>query len=348
MAVFSVNQVNQFYVANATTTGKLTGTEEVGTISLRTTADGDLYFSYNGAGGLIRSDLINKNNIIWANAKNASASAVHHRVYSIAFGDVPKDLDGDKIINESDVALIFDFHNYMIDSDEDQYQQIVTFKKKPTDEEAAKAIYKTFNKNGVDPAVDVYVDGKKVIAVAGETVTYATAATDGIPAKGLVVAGAVPAWRRGIMSYKPANFNIRAIETKDVASNFSMNLGSAFETDFNPEGKSTFIDGYVTVTREEDFLTGNGQNIADMEYFFMGSRADLYRGVNWPNNIETTYLVDPTKEYHTLQIHFAFTDTGVAVQKSEKDITIVSDSDAVINALVTALNTEANLSITKV
>jgi hypothetical protein len=57
----------------------------------------------------------------------------------------------------------------------------------------------------------------------------------------------------------------------------------------------------------------------------MGERGDQYRNIGWPNVIPTKYLVDPTKQYDTLEIHFAFTDTGVNSYRSEKDITIVTE-----------------------
>jgi hypothetical protein len=46
-----------------------------------------------------------------------------------------------------------------------------------------------------------------------------------------------------------------------------------------------------------------------------------------------------------LEIHHAFTDTGVNSYRSEKDITIVSDNKAVINSLIGAINSAAGLNI---
>ena len=90
---------------------------------------------------------------------------------------------------------------------------------------------------------------------------------------------------------------------------------------------------------------GNGKKIADLEYFCMGERGDQYRMMGWPNVIATKYLVDPSKEYNTLEIHYAFTDTGVNSYRSEKDITIVAEDDAVLNALIGAINSAAGLNI---
>lgn len=84
---------------------------------------------------------------------------------------------------------------------------------------------------------------------------------------------------------------------------------------------------------------GNGKKIADLEYFCMGERGDIYRNVGWPNVVTTKYLVDPTKEYHVLEIHHAFTDEGVNSYRSEKDITIVASNATVLDGIIGAINT---------
>jgi hypothetical protein len=90
---------------------------------------------------------------------------------------------------------------------------------------------------------------------------------------------------------------------------------------------------------------GNGKKIADLEYFCMGERGDQYRNMGWPNVIKTEYLVDPSKEYNVLELHYAFTDTGVNSYRSEKDITIVAEDKAELNSLIGAINSEAGLNI---
>ena len=96
---------------------------------------------------------------------------------------------------------------------------------------------------------------------------------------------------------------------------------------------------------------GNGKKIADLEYFCMGERGDQYRNMGFPNVIDTKYLVDPTKEYNVLELHFAFTDTGVNSYRSEKDITVVFPMGATdheydqIDAFIGAINSAAGTSI---
>lgn len=90
---------------------------------------------------------------------------------------------------------------------------------------------------------------------------------------------------------------------------------------------------------------GNGKKIADLEYFCMGERGDIYRNAGWPNVVTTKYLVDPTEEYNVLEIHHAFTDAGVNSYRSEKDITIVASKVTVLNDIIGAINNAAGTQI---
>ena len=84
-------------------------------------------------------------------------------------------------------------------------------------------------------------------------------------------------------------------------------------------------------------VVGNGHDIADLEYFCMGARGDDYRMMGFPNVIRTTYAVDPTATYNTIDIHYYSDLSNESVQKSEKTITIALS--AAVGPLVTALNT---------
>ena len=89
------------------------------------------------------------------------------------------------------------------------------------------------------------------------------------------------------------------------------------------------------------------------EYFCMGERGDMYRGIGYPNNIPTTYLVDPTVKYNVIDIHYAYVGSNESVQKSEKTITLVvpkvgatnSVSNKLANDIIKAINTATGLSI---
>ena len=48
--------------------------------------------------------------------------------------------------------------------------------------------------------------------------------------------------------------------------------------------------------------------------------------IGWPNYLPTKYLVDPSKEYDYLDVHYYFQGEGVRSDKSEKQITLVCET----------------------
>lgn len=128
-----------------------------------------------------------------------------------------------------------------------------------------------------------------------------------------------------------------------------------------PQAFIPFTPQFLTITVDgEDRLWGvatkvtpkktvpDGHLIADLEYFCMGARGDIYRGMGYPNTIKTTYLVDPSAVYDVLDIHYFYTGSNESVQKSEKTITLVAVDDGshtAMNALIGAINTASGLTI---
>ena len=132
-------------------------------------------------------------------------------------------------------------------------------------------------------------------------------------------------WRRGIDNADPVDFKIEFSPVYDTTS----------QTEVLP---ATIAYGKTASG------VNNGKKIADMEYFYMGERGDIYRGKGWPVIPETQYLVDPTAQYATLDVHFAYQGPCEDIQKSEKDILFVAKTadKAELTALKEAI--EATLS----
>lgn len=115
---------------------------------------------------------------------------------------------------------------------------------------------------------------------------------------------------------------------------------------------SEFVWGTVTSTSATTTVE-NGKLMADLEYFGAGERGDVYRNVGFPNVINTTYLVDSAKKYNTLDLHYFYAGANEAVQKSEKDITLVllsdgsslSDQVDMSNDVIVAVNTALGVTL---
>lgn len=98
-------------------------------------------------------------------------------------------------------------------------------------------------------------------------------------------------------------------------------------------------------------VIGNGKLVADMEYFYHGSRGDTYRGSGYPHNLETAYMVDPSAEYSFIDIDYFYQGDDNDVEKAPKSITLAVKNGAsgsvytVINQVINALETASGLTI---
>lgn len=73
-----------------------------------------------------------------------------------------------------------------------------------------------------------------------------------------------------------------------------------------------------------DYDGVNGPIIADMEWFYIGARGDMYRNFSHPYGPKTKVSAIDTNDYDVLDIHYAYVGPNEGVQKSEKTITIAA------------------------
>ena len=143
--------------------------------------------------------------------------------------------------------------------------------------------------------------------------------------------------------------DIDSIRITEVEQPWRLGIFAQVPVYFTVQPATVMVNGderlWATVTEGTNGTIGNGKTIADLEYFCMGERGDIYRGIGFPNNIVTTYLVDPTKTYYTFDIHYAYIGNNESVQKSEKDITIVCSDKTEFNKIITAFNTATGLTV---
>lgn len=332
MATFSTNQVRQLYVAKILKTPHVLASDDAGSIAVKSdTAKNHMYFEYKGADNLMRSDLIDIKNLLYVKATDADDMAHKLRAVTVTL---------DSKVNAAPVAgqdyiLRIAFKQYVGMSDEDQYfkygmvhayagMTASDFYKK-----LALSLAKNFSREIV-PLVKFILTDSNDEAVSVDATTKESSLTGTY--KALVIDEVEQPWRLGIMEQTPVYFEVQPVP---VTVNGDERIwGKVEETD--PAG-----------------TIANGKKIADLEYFCMGERGDMYRGVGYPNNIPTTYLVDPTVKYNVIDIHYAYVGSNESVQKSEKTITLVvpkvgatnSVSNKLANDIIKAINTATGLSI---
>lgn len=333
MATFSTNQVRQLYVAKALKAPHVLASDAAGSIAVKNdTAKNHLYFEYKGADNLMRSDLIDIKNILYAKATDADAMA--HELKSVTV-TLDTNVNGGAPVAGQDYILRIIFKQYVGMSDEDQYFKYgmvhayagmlaSDFYKK-----LALSLVKNFSRE-VAPLVKFTLTNSDDEAVPVDATTKESSLTGTYTA--LVIDEVEQPWRLGIMEQTPVYFTVQP--TTITVNGDERIWGTVEDTD--PAGT---ID--------------NGKKIADLEYFCMGERGDIYRGVGFPNNIPTTYLVDPTVKYNVIDIHYAYVGSNESVQKSEKTITLVvpkvgannQASNKLANDIISAINTATGLTI---
>lgn len=324
MAVFSVNQVRHLYVVNANK-ASYADLENPGDVFVGKDKAGNIFLQYVGAlGDIMRSDLIT--NISYAKATSAENMAIKIKGYTLTLD--PK-VNGGQPIAGQDYLLRLAFREYIGMSESDQYFKygmVHAFSGLEASDfykEMALSLVANISKD-ITALVDIYLyDGTTETKVEVDvdpkklTGTYTA----------LRIAEAVQPWHLGTMPQGVIPFSVQP---------------STVLVDGDQR-----IWGYV-----ESYDTGitlpEGQLIADLEYFCMGERGDQYRNMGWPNVIPTKYMVDPSKEYDVINIHYAFQGEGISIQKSEKDIQIACLNDGshtVATAVIRAINKEAGLNI---
>lgn len=331
MAAFSVHQVRQLYVANAYKEN-LAALNNAGDITVAKTNEGDaMYFQYMGALlDKMRSDLIKVDNITNLTATKAEDIATKLKGYTLT---LDPNVNGGQPVAGQDYILRLAFREFIGMSEADQYFKYGMVHVFPglsaSDfyKEMALSLAKNISKD-TTTLVDIYLYD-------GSTSTKVEASTKESSLTGTYTAirfvEAVQPWYLGTMPQAVIPFEVQPVNV-------------LVDGDQRIWGKVESYDPQVSLPE--------GQLIADLEYFCMGERGDQYRNMGWPNVIPTKYLVDPSKKYDVLNIHYFYKGDGISVQKSEKDIQIVvprpGESDYTnINALITAIKAIVPAEISK-
>ena len=327
MATFSTNQVRQLYVAEALKPTNVAATDATGSIAVKSdTAKTHLYFEYMGAGGMTRSDLIDIKNVI--SVKKTLADDLAHDLAKYKL-TLDASVNSGAPVAGQDYILRIAFRNYIGLSEEDQYFKygMVHAYAGMTASDFYKTLVLSLVKNfsrEEEGLLKFYLEtgGTNAGTVAG-TPTEVTKDTKESTLTGtytgIVIEEAPQEWILGVMEQTPVNFTLQP---------------------------STIIadgDDRIWGTVKQVASTSSipdGRKIADLEYFCMGERGDMYRMIGFPHVIRTKYLVDPEKEYDVIDLHYSYVGSNESVQKSEKDITIVIPTTGGNHNLTTQIETE--------
>lgn len=305
--VFSTNQARQFYVMKGTlNNGTFNTSNNVKSVVTDKKAP---YIIVKGAAGDTRSDLLT--NI--ESVKITDGGALARKLKSV------KVVLDNSVVAGQDYILNIEFQQFTGMSDEEKYFKfgMVRGKSGMTATqfyvELLTSLFKNFSREltklldfAVITETNKAAGTQTAVNSISDLATYtgAAAATQ-IAAICINEHSQAAEYRHGIKAVEPVLYTVTTGTIK--VSGDDVTWGTV----------SNVVAGAGTIN--------NGYLIADMEYFYMGERGDQYRKIGWPNNIDTTYLVtDPTASYDVLDVHYSYVGSGEGVQKSEKDLTVVT------------------------
>lgn len=324
MFIGSDNQFRNLYVMKAYKDSE-SALAAVGDLTLNVdTAKSNVYLVYKDTEDTITSDLISIKNLLYAKSTKAADMARTLNSQSVTINENP--------VSGQDYVLNVEVRNFVALGDDsthikfgavhavkgmtksDFYKAMAVNLAKNLSREPSPILNVLLTKNNSaasgkkDSEVAVLLNGKmQNLANLTATETYTNIIIDEVEQP----------WRRGVAQVEPVNFNTTC--------------------------GTVLVDGndviWGTVEKEEGDPINNGKQIADMEWFYHGTRGDIYREATYPDNFDFKPLVDETKAYSTLDIHFAYVGPGVEVAKSERTITVVCATTVELTKLITALKT---------
>lgn len=301
MNIFSSNQVTQGYVAtNVVEEGN--DLTNLGDIQLCKDPDEkSFYFKHYGKGGITRSDIIKVCSVEYANLTTANKMAYKLKKATVQLAAGAVD-ENNKLIAGQDYILRINFTGYIGISPEDStYTKfgIVHATKGMTPAQFFAAMAKSLNDNFKREAVQM--------------VTFSSTNDS------LVITETEPDWILGLKQQKRLQFTVTAVPINVVEGTTVSEVAWAEDKRVNPDNPTiVYGDSNVTIN--------NGKLMADYEYFLMGERADQYRLTGWPDYVPTQYMVDPSKTYDVISIHYSYSGPNEDVQKSGKDLVIICDT----------------------
>lgn len=322
MFIGSDNQFRNLYVMN-TYKASESALTAVGDTTLKVdTAKNSMYLVYKDTEDNLTSDIIDLKNLLYVKSTKAADMARKLNSQSVTLNEDP--------ISGQDYVLNVEVRNFVALGDDSTHIKFgaVHAVKGMTKSDFYKAMALNLAKNfsrEVSPILNVSLNkynstgttNTKVAVLVNGKMQNLAALTSTETYTSIIIDEVEQPWRRGVAQVEPVNFNTTC--------------------------GTVLVDGndviWGTVEKEEGDSINNGKQIADMEWFYHGTRGDIYREATYPDNFDFKPLVDDTKAYSTLDIHFAYVGPGVEVAKSERTITVVCADAAELNKLITAIKT---------
>lgn len=306
--MFTENQSRQLYVVNNVVAANAEPVN-AGEAKMKETADNkEFFFNIMGAtdDGLQRSDLINKCMIM--DIRATAADDMKHKMKKVEL-ELDSNVSATPVVGQ-DYLVNVTIKNYIANGNDSIKVKFGAAKAFST---SADALYKSL---AINLAKNFSRESVKLVKItlkgdANNTeITSKTKVADlsAITATGIILEEVEQPWRLGCAKVEYVNFEVQP-------STIYVN-------------QMDQVWGTVTdVTANNTNALPNSKIVADMEYFYHKNRGDIYGMQDWPNNIDTKYMVNPSLAagYSMLDIHFYYEGNSHNIGHSEKTITLVGE-----------------------
>lgn len=330
MQNFNTNQTRHFYVAGSVVNAVNDQSANLA-IAPKTTANGEMFFSYKNADGLLtRSDTFDPKKIISLKKTVAADMDVPIIGHKIELNSENVDVNNLSQYTGKAISCMVTVHQVYDYDEATSLTYTATVIGNSTNLASAAALYKALAVEIAKVVPELYV---KVYA--GTTVvTKKTAVADitGSPTS-VILIPQVQKYVRGKL----------AAETATLSVAFRLHDGE--DTVWGKDTTDTVANLGGSLTPA---VISSVYVLADLEYFALGERGDMYRGFHYPNNWETTYAIDLSKTYDVVSIEYYWNGDAENVQKSPRMIQIAcevsgsgsqatSDADELYDAVAAAM-----------
>lgn len=326
MANFSTNQVRHVYVAKAkkTNAAGVTALGDLAVIQAKDEKGGNkkgFYLLTKGHGGLTRSDIVEEGKIEYVGVTTA-ASMAHKKLKYTLTPSTSTSLWGTGTGNpvkeafaNQDILVRLYFSQYISIGEEDTYMKYGVVH---TYTGMTKAQFMQTLKESIDANLSREADKMVDVTINNNVIT---------------IAEKEPEWELGTRQQHYTNFRVTASKAEIDGAEIDV---------FNVDA-----DGNIPSAYDAADVINNSKIAADLEYFAMGDRADIYRNLGWPNVRPSKMLVDADSEdgYDMVDIVYYFSGPVEDVQRSRKQMTIICPAgtgasyktaiDAIINPTTT-------------
>lgn len=250
----------------------------------------------------VSSDIIEKKQVEYVNVTSAINKLVRTRS-KVTIGVNSAILDSGNVPAGYHFVLKLIFRQYVSNSDEDRLVKIAD----------------VFTKTSLTPAqfMTKLKESIDLNLAAEESASGVSLLTRAVASNTLVLTEAYMPWKLGKMSVATLPFDVVAEPV--VIDNIELDWATLTK---------------AAVSKDSSDTVAGARKLADLEWFCLGERGDIYRGIGWPNNLETTYQIDSTgaTAYSIVDLTYYYMGNNEDIQHSRKTITLalagVSADDA--------------------